>query len=315
MVACAVRWLSAAAVASLALLWRRIRPIVRLSVHALQERSHELYAAKRFDEALEAAAAARDLARNELGEESSTHQRMIFHLAAVLAAMRRHEETGALLSECEVLACRMHGDSSLALVPICHARAELHEAAGDYALAIAALERARDLRHDSLGSAHPDYARSCFNLAGLLLCRAFRARGHTTMHVLLNHHMPASKAPCKRGPRHERSAARRARMARRRQRVSLGVVGLPLAAVASVSPRAALVTQARGGGRFRGCGASKGVCAGEPMALGARRGGRHRTHAIESCSNPARHCSSSYSTVAGRTVSKSFPTARAPSGG
>ena len=128
MVACAVRWLSAAAVASLALLWRRIRPIVRLSVHALQERSHELYAAKRFDEALEAAAAARDLARNELGEESSTHQRMIFHLAAVLAAMRRHEETGALLSECEVLACRMHGDSSLALVPICHARAELHEA-------------------------------------------------------------------------------------------------------------------------------------------------------------------------------------------
>mmetsp|Transcript_908 Transcript_908/g.2862 ORF Transcript_908/g.2862 Transcript_908/m.2862 type:complete len:195 (-) Transcript_908:35-619(-) len=172
MVACAVRWLSAAAVASLALLWRRIRPIVRLSVHALQERSHELYAAKRFDEALEAAAAARDLARNELGEESSTHQRMIFHLAAVLAAMRRHEETGALLSECEVLACRMHGDSSLALVPICHARAELHEAAGDYALAIAALERARDLRHDSLGSAHPDYARSCFNLAGLLLRHA-----------------------------------------------------------------------------------------------------------------------------------------------
>mmetsp|Transcript_13552 Transcript_13552/g.44833 ORF Transcript_13552/g.44833 Transcript_13552/m.44833 type:complete len:286 (-) Transcript_13552:146-1003(-) len=262
MVACAVRWLSAAAVASLALLWRRIRPIVRLSVHALQERSHELYAAKRFDEALEAAAAARDLARNELGEESSTHQRMIFHLAAVLAAMRRHEETGALLSECEVLACRMHGDSSLALVPICHARAELHEAAGDYALAIAALERARDLRHDSLGSAHPDYARSCFNLAGLLLCRAFRARGHTTMHVLLNHHMPASKAPCKRGPRHERSAARRARRARRRQR-------------------------ARGGGRFRGCGASKGVCAGiarahtlrwlaEPSQRASRLQGRHR---------------------------------------
>ena len=157
------------------LLWRHFKPLVRWRIRSLRQRSHVLYAAKAYDEALTAAVTARGLAQEQLGDASEAHRRMLLHLAAVHAAMRQHEEAEAVLDENETLINRTCGDGSLALVPICHARAEVYEALGTPAgmrRAIAALERARDLRRLRLGTAHLDYAFACFNVAGLVVRHA-----------------------------------------------------------------------------------------------------------------------------------------------
>ena len=138
----------------------------------LMRTSHVRYAEQRYDDALEAARAAAELAAATLGTQSLDHERAMLHLAAVHAAMRQNEEALDLLGDCDSLAIRVHGSDSLQRIPILHARAEVLEAADDLAGAVEALGRARAIRRAVLGPHDPAYARSCFNQAGLLVRQA-----------------------------------------------------------------------------------------------------------------------------------------------
>ena len=86
--------------------------------------------------------------------------------------MRQNAEALEVLNECDRLVVAAHGDASLQRVPICHAMAEVHEAEGkpqDMQKAVAALQRARELRRAALGEAHLSYAFSCIQEAALLV--------------------------------------------------------------------------------------------------------------------------------------------------
>eukprot|EP00310_Coccolithus_braarudii_P001329 CAMPEP_0183361020 /NCGR_PEP_ID=MMETSP0164_2-20130417/56202_1 /TAXON_ID=221442 /ORGANISM="Coccolithus pelagicus ssp braarudi, Strain PLY182g" /LENGTH=245 /DNA_ID=CAMNT_0025535473 /DNA_START=53 /DNA_END=790 /DNA_ORIENTATION=+ len=153
------------------LLRRRLR-IHR--VHTILRSSHELYQTKQYEEALTAAKHAQTVALTEVGENSSAHLQTTMHLAAVHAAMRQNDLALATLDDCDaIIAAR--ADGQLASIPVLHARAEVHEASRQIARAMHALESAREIRYESLGDNHLDFAFSCFNLAGLLVREASEA--------------------------------------------------------------------------------------------------------------------------------------------
>lgn len=160
----------AAACVAVTLIARRMGP--RWRVAWLMRSSHAHYAAKRYDAALDAAVSARGVAADSLGAESAAHGTALLHLAAVHAAMRQYAEALSVLEKCDALAARVHGPTSLQLVPILHARAEVLEEAEDMDEAVEALGRARAIRHAALGPRHPAYARACFNQAGLTVRHA-----------------------------------------------------------------------------------------------------------------------------------------------
>jgi len=153
-----------------ALLARRVAPSWRVAW--LLRSSHTHYAATRYDAALAAANAARELAASSLGADSEEHQRALFHTAAVHAALRQNESALAVLDECDALATRLHGAQSLRHVLLLHARAEVFEVADQMGEAVEALGRARAIRRAAFGPDHPAYARACFNQAGMAVRHA-----------------------------------------------------------------------------------------------------------------------------------------------
>lgn len=149
-------------------LWK-LAPLSRWRIAKCIEHSKRRFTAKEYDQALADALEAKRLARVKLGASSETFERAMMHLAATHAAMLQNREALAVLDECAQLACKLHGDGTLELVPVCHARAEVYESNGSFDSAIQALEAAKELRGAHLGENCISYGFSCVNLAGLLI--------------------------------------------------------------------------------------------------------------------------------------------------
>ena len=130
--------------------------------------SQVLYKREQFDDALSKALAAQQLAK-PLRKDIKPAQACYLHSRAY-SAMRQNAEALRVLNECDRLTCATHGDDSLERVPICHAMAEVHEADGKLLeMAVAARQRAPELRLAALGDAHPSYAFSRIQEAALLV--------------------------------------------------------------------------------------------------------------------------------------------------
>ena len=165
-------WTGLVTSVSTVLSFRRARTRRRIS--ALIHDSRRLYAEKQHEESLAKAVKAKDTAA-ELGTATRWYRDALFHVAATLAAMRRHTEALALLNESSQLVRAAFGNDSLKLIPILHATAEVLEAdnkPGSHERALAVLEEARELRRVALGPDHIDYAYGCFNEGGLLIRHA-----------------------------------------------------------------------------------------------------------------------------------------------
>tara|TARA_B110001452_G_scaffold235363_1_gene214126 strand:- start:3840 stop:4730 length:891 start_codon:yes stop_codon:yes gene_type:complete len=147
-------------------LWR-LAPLSRWRIAKCITHSKQRYAAKEYDDALASALEAKRLARVKIGASSETYETALMHLAATHAAMLQNGEALKVLDECSALTIKLHGEGTLNLVPICHARAEVYESDSSFDSAIQALEAARELRGDELGENSVGYGFSCVNLAGL----------------------------------------------------------------------------------------------------------------------------------------------------
>ena len=157
-----------------------LAPLNSYGVGSQIRNSRRAYAQGRYADALFGADYARQLAYRRLGEGSYAHETALFHLASTYAAMNRDDEALDTLNEAVALAERLHGADSLILVPLCNARAEVHESAGQYADAVAALDRARELRRAALGAQSIDFGFSCFHQAQMLARQAYDAEAEST---------------------------------------------------------------------------------------------------------------------------------------
>ena len=159
-------------------LWRRLfsRTHARWRVGRHVRASHVHYSAKDYDAALAAAVSARSLAASALGASSAIGVRTSLHVAAVHAAMRQATEALAAIDECEACVREAHGPTSLHLVGVFHARAEVHEEEEAYEAAAQALGAARELRRTALGQESPAFGFACFNEASLLVRYANAAK-------------------------------------------------------------------------------------------------------------------------------------------
>eukprot|EP00965_Chrysotila_dentata_P238553 6202585-Pleurochrysis_carterae.AAC.1 len=134
---------AAAAAACTLLIQRAIAARSQNCVHALISESRALYSTKKYPEALQAASSAREAACAILQERADVFEGAMIHLAGVYAAMRNRVEALAVIDQCLSIVKPLHGDTSLRLVPLLHARAEVLEEEERMQEAIYALEDAR----------------------------------------------------------------------------------------------------------------------------------------------------------------------------
>ena len=193
--------LGAAAAAAVLLYYRLTR--VSRGVNRLIARSAALHQSHDYDASLEAALEACAFSRGT--SDSDAQLAAMLHLAGVHAAQNKPSLALPVLDDALALAEAAHGLESLALVPILHAIAEVHEAAGAIlhlnaevpealhaaaevhvaaaedpnASAASALGRARDIRRARCGENSLESARASYNLA-TLLCRGSHEGGLET---------------------------------------------------------------------------------------------------------------------------------------
>lgn len=155
-----------------AYLVHRRRPASRVARLVRASSAH--YNAKRYEESLQAALDALNVALSEV-PKSPEHLGALLHVAGVRSAMGNYEDAMQAVDQLIALTEEVHGTDSLLLIPALHAKAEVCEQSeGDgrpLALAAEQLARAREIRRAACGAHSMEYAFACFNLATILFRR------------------------------------------------------------------------------------------------------------------------------------------------
>ena len=150
----------------LAFLWLRIAPLSRWKVWKQLRSSKALLAKKQYAASLESSAAAASLAFDQIGRDAMARMSALLLAAAAHSLMGEHEAALGALDDVEEAITRCHGQTSAKLLPCLHARAEVLMASRRAQLAIAALDRVREIQR---GNRNMAYATACYEQASAIV--------------------------------------------------------------------------------------------------------------------------------------------------
>ena len=151
---------------SLAFLWLRNAPLSRWKVWKQLRTSQALLAKKQYAASLESSTAAASLAFDQIGRDAMPRMSALLLAAAAHSLMGEHEAALGALDDVEEAITRCHGQTSAKLLPCLHARAEVLMASRRAQLAIAALDRVREIQRGNRSMA---YATACYEQASALV--------------------------------------------------------------------------------------------------------------------------------------------------
>lgn len=154
---------------SLAFLWLRNAPLSRWKVWKQLRTSQALLAKKQYAASLESSTAAASLAFDQIGRDAMPRMSALLLAAAAQSLMGEHEAALGALDDVEEAIKRCHGQTSAKLLPCLHARAEVLMASRRAQLAIAALDRVREIQRIQRGDRNMAYATACYEQASALV--------------------------------------------------------------------------------------------------------------------------------------------------
>jgi hypothetical protein len=154
---------------SLAFLWLRNAPLSRWKVWKQLRTSQALLAKKQYAASLESSTAAASLAFDQIGRDAMPRMSALLLAAAAQSLMGEHEAALGALDDVEEAITRCHGQTSAKLLPCLHARAEVLMASRRAQLAIAALDRVREIQRIQRGDRNMAYATACYEQASALV--------------------------------------------------------------------------------------------------------------------------------------------------
>jgi len=154
---------------SLAFLWLRNAPLSRWKVWKQLRTSQALLAKKQYAASLESSTAAASLAFDQIGRDAMPRMSALLLAAATRSLMGEHEAALGALDDVEEAITRCHGQTSAKLLPCLHARAEVLMASRRAQLAIAALDRVREIQRIQRGDRNMAYATACYEQASALV--------------------------------------------------------------------------------------------------------------------------------------------------
>jgi len=154
---------------SLAFLWLRNAPLSRWKVWKQLRTSQALLAKKQYAASLESSTAAASLAFDQIGRDAMPRMSALLLAAAARSLMGEHEAALGALDDVEETITRCHGQTSAKLLPCLHARAEVLMASRRAQLAIAALDRVREIQRIQRGDRNMAYATACYEQASALV--------------------------------------------------------------------------------------------------------------------------------------------------
>ena len=154
---------------SLAFLWLRNAPLSRWKVWKQLRTSQALLAKKQYAASLESSTAAASLAFDQIGRDAMPRMSALLLAAAAHSLMGEHEAALGALDDVEEAITRCHGQTSAKLLPCLHARAEVLMASRRAQLAIAALDRVREIQRIQRGDRNMAYATACYEQASALV--------------------------------------------------------------------------------------------------------------------------------------------------
>jgi hypothetical protein len=154
---------------SLAFLWLRNAPLSRWKVWKQLRTSQALLAKKQYAASLESSTAAASLAFDQIGRDAMPRMSALLLAAAARSLMGEHEAALGALDDVEEAITRCHGQTSAKLLPCLHARAEVLMASRRAQLAIAALDRVREIQRIQRGDRNMAYATACYEQASALV--------------------------------------------------------------------------------------------------------------------------------------------------
>jgi len=154
---------------SLAFLWLRNAPLSRWKVWKQLRTSQALLAKKQYAASLESSTAAASLAFDQIGRDAMPRISALLLAAAARSLMGEHEAALGALDDVEEAITRCHGQTSAKLLPCLHARAEVLMASRRAQLAIAALDRVREIQRIQRGDRNMAYATACYEQASALV--------------------------------------------------------------------------------------------------------------------------------------------------
>ena len=154
---------------SLAFLWLRNAPLSRWKVWKQLRTSQALLAKKQYAASLESSTAAASLAFDQIGRDAIPRMSALLLAAAARSLMGEHEAALGALDDVEEAITRCHGQTSAKLLPCLHARAEVLMASRRAQLAIAALDRVREIQRIQRGDRNMAYATACYEQASALV--------------------------------------------------------------------------------------------------------------------------------------------------
>lgn len=154
---------------SLAFLWLRNAPLSRWKVWKQLRTSQALLAKKQYAASLESSTAAASLAFDQIGRDVMPRMSALLLAAAAHSLMGEHEAALGALDDVEEAITRCLGQTSAKLLPCLHARAEVLMASRRAQLAIAALDRVREIQRIQRGDRNMAYATACYEQASALV--------------------------------------------------------------------------------------------------------------------------------------------------
>lgn len=154
---------------SLAFLWLRNAPLSRWKVWKQLRTSQALLAKKQYAASLASSTAAASLAFDQIGRDAMPRMSALLLAAAAQSLMGEHEAALGALDDVEEAITRCHGQTSAKLLPCLHARAEVLMASRRAQLAIAALDRVREIQRIQRGDRNMAYATACYEQASALV--------------------------------------------------------------------------------------------------------------------------------------------------
>lgn len=158
--------------ACLLAVWRRLAPYARWKISRLTKESQILLAKKQYAASLQASVAAAQLAFVNIGEATSARLRALLCVAAAQSASQQPDNALMTLDEAEEAISRVHGNGSSKLLPCLHARAQVLMATQRAPLAIAALDRMREIHRSHAGERNMGYATACYQQASTIVQHA-----------------------------------------------------------------------------------------------------------------------------------------------